>query len=182
MRHHRVIGSTALWLTLCAGCPEMPGTVELEAVLDIEGDTIDGALRWIFWDGDPRKNNKQPAKDCEIWEELTGERLDLDPVACPGCLGQFLVDSIPDETNCGAAPIERPLNLGFAPVDSSDVDLSDFEKDGYPLLVRCDWDPHEQQLDELLPLFVAEFDGGGNAGSLPDGTYLLESIYLWEAE
>jgi hypothetical protein len=172
----------ALLSISCTGCPAQQGTVELEAVLDVEGDTIDGALHWIFWDGDPRKKNNPPAQDCEIWEELGGVRLELEPVLCPGCLGMFHVDAIPDETSCGAAPEERMLNLGFAPVDSSDVDLTDFEKDGYPLLVRCDWDPHEQRLDQLLPLFVADLDGGGDAGTLPDGTYLLESIYLWEAE
>ncbi len=163
------------------GCQAQP-TVELEAVLDISGDSIDGALHWVFWDGDPRKKNPEPSQDCEIWEDLSGVRLELDPVLCPSCLGMFHLDAAPEETSCGAAPAERMLNIGFAPVDSSDEDLKDFEKDGYPLLVRCDWDPHEGRLDYLLPLFVAELDSAGNAEVLPDGTYLLESIYLWEAE
>jgi len=177
-----MIGIGLLLALCCAGCPEQQGTVELEAVLDVDGDEIDGALHWVFWDGDPRKKNPQATQTCEIWEELAGVKLELDPILCPSCLGLFHVDAEPVETDCGAAPEARPLNLGFAPADTSDLDLKDFEEDGYPLLVRCDWDPHEQQLDTLSPLFVAQLDGAGDATKLPDGTYLLESIYLWEAE
>ena len=172
-----ILGTLCLMLGACSA--DDGGYLQMEALLELEGGDLSGSLHWSFVEDNPNKVDA-PEPRCDIWEELEGFQIDLDADLCPGCLAIYHLEASLEDATCEALPDDRPLNFGFAPIGTSNENLKDLERDGYPLLVRVDWNPHEGFIDYLGPLFVARSDSG--AEGLPDSGYVLQSIYTWEAE